>query len=179
MTDVLQIVPEVLEDAKFQTWRMEFSGRPSLGFEDENILGVAASFETPQELIDGWIKFEDLLLARYGNNFRQAGEKAWNVYSVFLTSQAASDSQARAIRAIEEDLRQTRKLAAHSVVSNQSVRSALLPILPLGPRPELSAINASERLATRIENLSPGMASLVLDEKVSAAQLLARLGAKP
>ena len=178
MTDVLQIVAEVLEHAKFQTWRMEFSGHPSLGFEDENILGVVAAFESPQSLIDSWIEFENFMLARYGNNFRQAGEKAWNVYSVFLTSQEPSDSQARAIRAIEEDLRQTRKLAAHSLNSHQSVRSALLPILPLGPRPELSSIDSSERLAKRIENLAPGMAPLVLDEEVSAAQLLARLGAK-
>ena len=178
MTDVLQTVAEILENAKFQTWRVEFAGCPSLGFENENILGLAASFDSPEKLIDRWQGFEDSMLARYGNAFRQAGEKAWNVYSVFLTTQEPSESQARAIRAIEEDLRQTRKLAAHSLNSEQSVRAALLPILPLGPRPELSSINASERLSKRIENLAPGMASLVLDQNVSAAQLLAELGAK-
>jgi len=178
MTDVLQIVAEVLEDAKYQTWQMDFAGLSCLGFEDENILGVVAEFNSPQDLLDGWLGCEDSILARYGSNFRQAGEKAWNVYTVFLTSQQPTDSQARAIRAIEEDLQQTRKLAAHSLNSHQSVRLALLPILPLGPRPELSAINASARLAKRIENLAPGMAALVLNEEVSATQLLAQLGAK-
>ncbi len=157
---------------------MSLGTRQSLGFEDENILGIAVSFDLPEDLIKEWNRVEDTVLARFGNDFRQAGEKAWNVYCVFLTSQEPTEVQARSIRAIEEDLRQTRKLAGHSLNSRELVRSALLPILPLGPRPQLTAVDASERLAKRIENLAPGMARLVLDEETSAAQLLAQLGTR-
>ncbi len=179
MTDVLEVAGEVLSEASYQTWAMSLGSRSGLGFEDANILGVAFEFDTVDGLVDGWRDVEEAMLARYGNSFRRAGEKAWNVYCVLLTAEAATEGQARAIRSLEEDLEQTRKLAGHSLTSREQVRSCLLPILPLVSKPELSAIDATKRLSVRLENLAPGISNLVLDENSTPQQILAQLGARP
>lgn len=178
MTSVLEIAAEVLGEASYQTWTTSLGTRSGLGFEDANILGVAFEFDTVEGLIEGWRDAEEAMLARFGNSFRQAGEKAWNVYCVLLTHEAATEGQARAIRSLEEDLEQTRKLAGHSLASRERVRSSLLPILPLASKPELSTIDASKRLSVRIENLAPGISNLVLDENSTPHQILAQLGAR-
>lgn len=176
MNGLISSTREILEAATYTTWPLPLDSRQGLGFEDANILGMVFEFETTSLLIDEWHRVEESMLSRFGASFRQAGEKAWNVYCILLTTDVADATQGRAIRAIEEDLHQTRKLAAHSVFGQEQIRNALLPILPLRAKPELSATDASKRLATRIEQLAPGVSDLIMDEVSTPGEILRQLG---
>jgi hypothetical protein len=59
---------------------------------------------------------------------KKAGEKTWNVYSVFLCAAGAVEDEARAIRWIEEDLQRTRKVTGLVPNGRGDMVTALLPL---------------------------------------------------
>jgi hypothetical protein len=115
------------------------------------------------------------MIARYAHAFRRAGEKAWNIYCAFLTAADATSEECRLLRVVEEDLEQTRKLTGAAQADEESVVRALLPILPIMSRPQLGIFDAAERLATRLDALSPGISGLLLDDAIEPVQVLQHL----
>ncbi len=116
------------------------------------------------------------LLTRFAAGFRTAGEKAWNVYCVFLCGSAADSVQNRQVRWIEENLERTRKIAACGLASREDLLRALLPVLPLQYQPVLRAEDVTERLQTRIRTIVPRASHVVLDQAVSPAEVVRLLG---
>jgi hypothetical protein len=106
-------------------------------------------------MVEGWRETEATMLARYAAQFRAAGDKAWNVYSVFITEARASEGERREVRWIEEDLERTRKITGTSVVTREEVVKALLPLLPIVAKPLLAPEDSRQRLLRRIEVIAP------------------------
>lgn len=179
MIDLLTTVQAVLQDSEFTT-RLAESGKSTVVcFEDESILGFVCAFNTCGELLQQWRETEAGLLRRFASSLRNAGDKAWNVYTVLLTSGSATDAEARQVRWIEEDLQQTRKLSATGVVSRDDVLQALLPVLPLQFQPKLDDSRFTERFTQRIHNIAPAAANVFLDDAVPATDVARILGAGP
>src|SRR5436189_3537858 len=131
MIDLLSTTQGVLREAGFSTRLTAIDRSPVVCFEDDVLMGFGCIFEGPSDLLKGWRTAEMSLLTRYAASLRTAGDKAWNVYCIFLCGSAADSIQDRQVRWIEEDLERTRKLAGCGLASRDDVLRVLLPVLPL------------------------------------------------
>jgi hypothetical protein len=172
MTDVRSLVQVVLQNAGYRTWLADIERMAVACFEDDAVMGFASVFDDAAQLLQRWKAVEMAFLTRYADDMRQAGEKAWNVYSIFLSSGSADSVQAREIRWIEEDLERTRKLAASGVVGRDGLVTALLPIMPLQYRPRLDVEDATQRLRRRIASIAPAAVDAALNDAVPPAEVL-------
>jgi len=176
MIDALSSMHLVLREAGFTTRLASIDRSSIVCFEDDVLTGFGCVFPDPKSLLTRWKATEMSLLMRYAPSLRVAGEKAWNIYCIFLCSSAADANQSRQVRWIEEDLDRTRKVAACGLASRDDLVRALLPILPLQYQPVLRATDVTERLRVRIRSIAPRASGVVLDESVSPAEVVRFLG---
>lgn len=176
MIDLLSTLQVVLREAGFDTRLTSIDRSSVVCFEDDAIMGFGCVFDEPADLLMRWKVLEMSLLKRYAPNFRAAGEKAWNVYFVFLCPIVTDPIQNREVRWIEEDLERTRKIAACGLSSREDLLLALLPILPLQFQPVLRAEDVTERLQTRVCTIAPRAPHVVLDLSISPDEVVRLLG---
>ena len=105
MTDLKSSLQVVLQDAGYQTWLVSLDDLEAIGFEDEAAMGFAYVFEDAATMLTRWRELEIRLLTRHAPSLQKAGEKTWNIYSVFLCSELGTADQLREIRWIEEESR--------------------------------------------------------------------------
>jgi hypothetical protein len=179
MIDVLSTMQVVLREAGFATRLASLDRSPIVCFEDDVLTGFGRVFEDPESLLTHWKAAEMSFLKLFASSFRSAGDKAWNVYCIFLCRRAADSAQNRQVRWVEEDLNRTRKVAACGLGSRDDLVRILLPILPLQHQPVLRAEDLTKRLLTRIHAIAPKASAVVLDESVSPAEVVRLLGAPP
>lgn len=179
MIDLLSTCQMLLKDANFNVRLSNVGGASVVCFEDGALIGFCCQFENPEILLDKWKSTEQEILVRFAPNFRSAGDKAWNVYCVFLSPAIASDAQKREVSWIEEDLDRTRKIAACGVSSREQVIRALLPILPIQHQATLLDAEVTERLKRRISDISPNAVHVALEPSVAPAEVVRRLGERP
>lgn len=175
MSDVLSLVQGVLQEGGYRTWLTPLGRRTAVCFEDDAVMGFVAVFDDSAAVLNSWRQSEAAFLQQYVDDIRTAGDKAWNVYSVFLAAGAADPRTTREIRAIEEDLERTRKIAATGVTYREAVVAALLPLLPLQQQPALNREEVGERFRRRVTAIAPGAADMLLNENVSPKDVARRL----
>jgi hypothetical protein len=180
MMDLKSPVQVVLQDAGYETWLLSVDGLPAVGFEDSAVMGFVCFFEDGPSLLRRWRDLETNLLTGHASSLQKAGEKTWNIYSVFLSPGSADEIQSREIRWIEEDLERTRKIAACGLSSRDEIVKALLPLLPIQRQPLLDSddFNLTQRLRKRIASIAPGAANAALDDTVTPAEVVRLLGAQ-
>lgn len=176
MINLLSTMQVLLREAGFNTRLTSIDRYSVVCFEDDTLMGFGWIFDNSDELLSRWKAAEMSILTRYAPGFRVAGEKAWNVYSVFLCSLGAGPSQNRQVRWIEEDLERTRKIAACGLASREDLIRALLPILPLQYQPTLRTEDVTDRLQRRIRTIAPKASDVALDETVAPAEVVRLLG---
>lgn len=176
MIDVLSTLQVVLREAGFTTRLASMDRSSIVSFEDDALIGFGCVFGDPGALLAHWKAMEMAVLTRYAAGFRAAGEKAWNVYCIFLCGSAADSTQNRQVRWIEEDLERTRKIAACGVASREDLLRALLPVLPLQYQPMLRTEDVTERLQTRIRTIAPEASHAALDQSVSPVEVVRLIG---
>jgi len=177
MTDLISTVQIILREAGYETWLAPVDHLTAVCFEDDAVMGFVCIFDEPALLLERWRGVESALLTRHAPRFREAEEKAWNVYSILLCSKTASEDETREIRHIDENLERTRKIAASGLVGRENVVTALLPILPIQYRPQLEGEDLTERLKRRIAAIAPAAVDVALDEAVPTADVVRLLGA--
>src|SRR5262245_2292274 len=109
VTNLLSTVRSVLEHVGYRTIGIA-PASTSLQFEDESVLGILHVSDSLQNLIDGWKDIQDTFLRDSSSRLLSDPLKAWNCYTVLLTSQPAKREDASALFQIEEDFRGTRKI---------------------------------------------------------------------
>jgi hypothetical protein len=178
MTDLKSQLQIILQDAGYDTWLGVIDDLELVGFEDDTVMGFACLFNDVEGMLGRWRSIETRLLTNNAPSLHRAGDKSWNLYSVFLSQAIANDAQSREIRWIEEDLERTRKLAACGVVDQSTLVTALLPLLPLQSQPSLDRedFDVTQRLIRRIGTIAPPAASVALDPKVSVGEVIRLLG---
>jgi hypothetical protein len=175
MIDVLSVLQVVLRDAGLSTSLISIDRMSLVSFEDDVLIGSGCVFENSRQLIENWNSIESSVLRRYSPHLRNAREKAWNVYSIFLCNGSVTPFEEREVHRIEEDLELTRKIAACGIVSRESLVRAILPILPLQYKPRLRPENVTHRLLTRIRTIAPRAADVVLDTNVPPDEAISLL----
>jgi hypothetical protein len=181
MMDLRSPVQVVLQDAGYETWLVSVDGRRAIGFEDDAVMGFVCLFDDVPALLRDWRDLETKLLTRHASSLQKAGDKTWNVYSVFLSPGAADDVQSREVRWIEENLERTRKLATFGLSSREEIVTALLPLLPIQRQPLLDSedFDLTQRLGKRIASIAPDGAKAVLNNDIPPAEVVRLLGAQP
>jgi hypothetical protein len=178
MTDLSSTLQVVLQESQYKTWLTPSDHLPTICFEDDTLIGFAHIYDNTTTLLSRWRASEERLLSQYALHLRQAEEKAWNVYSMFLSAEAPDETQRRELRQLEENLEQTRKIAAGGLNSRDDLITAILPILPLQYRPRLDNEDLTDRLRRRIATIAPAVAQVVLDIRVPAPEVVKLLGAE-
>lgn len=178
MSDILSMLQGVLQEAGYRTWLTPLEKRTAVCFEDDSVMGFAMLFDDPSTLLGAWRSAETAFLLQHAERIRLAGDKAWNVYAVFLTTAVGSAADGREIRSIEEDLERTRKIAASGVAQREALVAALLPLLPLQQRPILDHEDVAARFRRRVLAIAPAAAEIVLDDSVSPKDVARRLGSE-
>ena len=163
----------LLRDAQYDTWSWAGVTPAVTCFENSALMGFVHVFESVSALLEGWESRQKETLARHAPVLRSAGDKAWNVYSVFLTSDRGT-YDVRAIELIEEDFALTRKIARSSVQTPKDVERAFLPLISLKATPVLGATNFEARLRDHLKDVSSDVVTAFLSETpgVEVARLL-------
>jgi hypothetical protein len=158
----MNIVLEVrglLEAAGFRT--SPAAGQTtSCYFEDENIMGSVTVHESAKSLLTNWEKMQDAFLGQYASQFRSSPAKAWNIYTIHLTTEPSSAELASKIFEVEHDFRGTRKIARTGIISKEDLRMAILPLLPLQNMMILSKSDFSQRIRERLSACHPILGEL-------------------
>ncbi len=105
-------------------------------FEDATIVGVVFLYDSVSDLVGSWEKQQDSFLGSNSHAIRSNPIKAWNIYTVHLTSDHGQPQQLSEAFGIEQDFRGTRKIVRAGLSKKADVREALLPYCPysIGPR---------------------------------------------
>lgn len=176
MIDLLSATQVLLRDAGYTVRLSEIQKSPLASFEDGTVIGFCSVFEQPTEIINKWRAQETEILTRFAPNFRAGGEKAWNVYCIFLCGVAPSKTEAREIAWVEEDLNRTRKIAASGIGARDELVRVLLPVLPIQYQPRLVENDVAQRLEARIGEIAPKARAAALDPSVSPEEVVRLLG---
>jgi len=172
MTNLLTTVRSVLEQAGYRTIGIA-PASTSLQFEDDSVLGIIYASASLQNLVEEWKENQDTFLRESSSRLLTDPLKAWNCYTVLLSSQPAKREDASILFQIEEDFRGSRKIVRAGVTTRDDVESALAPLLPLRRVLPLQAEDVKRQLATRLGE--PGSPILGLLSKVEANTLAASL----
>jgi hypothetical protein len=178
MTDLKSPLQGLLQDSGYHTWLAIVDGLEVVGFEDDAVMGFACVFESVEALLKEWRSIESKILRKHAPALQRAGEKTWNVYSVFVTSGPATPSQLREVRWVEENLEKTRKITGCQLSSREDLVNTLLPLLPLQHQPQLDSedFDLRQRLRKRIVGIAPNLSDAALDENMSPSEIVRLLG---
>jgi hypothetical protein len=155
MIDLIASSMAILNKAGLNTEPLSLADRSGIAFESHTVLGFLLAYDNPDELIAHWDQDSTRLVAMHQLALRRAGVKAWNTYTVFLTSGRVDQVRTAALTAIEEDLSGTRKIVRASINDLYDLHSALLTLLPLQSAPHLEAVNMAEEIRQRTTELQP------------------------
>lgn len=148
----------VLRNSDYETWPWTGASPAVTCFENARLIGFIYVFESTVTLLERWEQSQKTVLSRHAAALKAAGDKAWNVYSVFLSG--GRDSSDRwALERIEENFNLTRKIARANVLTADDVEGALLPLIPVRAQPVLAEANFESRLRSRLKEIP----SVVLD----------------
>jgi hypothetical protein len=180
MTDLKPTLQALLRDAGYQTWFVAMDRYEVVAFEDDATMGFACIFERGSMLLEEWKSLETKFLMNFALALKRAGEKTWNVYSVFLCAENTSEDETRAIRWIEENLERTRKITGIVPNGRADLITALLPLLPIQYQPRLDSedFDLTQRLRRRIASIAPAAEHAALDAGVAASEVVRLLGAE-
>jgi hypothetical protein len=155
----------VLRESGYDTWQSEGGAPVVTCFESQSVVGFVHVFDSCNSLLKLWPESQRLILQRYAAALRPAGVKAWNVYSIFLTSAAAAPAEAFEVEKIEEDFTLTRKIARCNVTIADDVSSALLPLLPVKAYAGIAVPDYQTQLRKRLSEMDPRVATAFLSNQ--------------
>ncbi|WP_292022159.1 MULTISPECIES: hypothetical protein [unclassified Brevundimonas] len=142
----------ILREAGYQTWAWTGASPPVTCFESATLIGFVHVFSTASDLLENWEAAQQRVLSRHAPALKAAGAKAWNVYSVLLTSELAPGLQWRVER-LEEDFTLTRKIARTAIQTVEDLANALLPLGPIRAQPILEDADIARRLRSRAKDI--------------------------
>jgi hypothetical protein len=141
-----------LREAGYDTWTWSGTSPAVICFENSTLVGFLHVFTTAADLMAKWEEAQLRVLSRYSAALRAGGAKAWNVYSVFLTSEKAPKFK-RPVERLEEDFTLTRKIARTEIQTVEDISHVLMPLVPIKAQPLLENANVADRLRSRAKDV--------------------------
>lgn len=152
MINIVAECPHLFVEAEIAT-SLVAADHPALAFEGATVLGFLLAYPDAAVLLACWQRDAGALVAAHQFGLRRAQAKAWNTYMVLLAAGAPTYGEQVALSAIEEDLGGTRKIARGGIVTLDSLRSALLPLLPIQNAPRLEPVDMGDEIRLRTTEL--------------------------
>ena len=170
--NLIEEVRSSLESGGYRT--MIGATTSSVYFEDDNLVGAVFIYTTFTELLNNWENYQDRFLGINSSVFRSDASKAWNIYTIHLTTEKAAKSEVTDGFNAEQDFRGTRKIVRSGITTKKGVKDALLPLLPLQNKSSLAFNNLGERLRERLALVSDSLIQSTsnIDTKLIANDLL-------
>ena len=153
MNNVLHKAQSILMEAKYHVNPFTEDGQGYIAFENNSLFGFLHYYNTIEKLLSSWKQDKDKLLRKFSPKFRLAGPKAWNVYTVLLTSEKTTEIQFHALQNIEENLSETRKIVRSDLETTDDLRAALLSLLPFSYIPSLPPLDIRQEITIRAQDL--------------------------
>jgi len=160
----------ILKDAGYRLSEIRRPPERAL-FEDETVMGALIAYPDARTLLESWQREQDRFLGECAVQIRGAATKAWNIYTVHLTSKFNDNEELNALSKIEEDFRATRKIAKVAVSRDEAIQ-ALLPLLPLQAYANGAVEDLPERLRKALK-LRPDTIDTILTQ--SPAEIAKKL----
>ena len=172
--EILDEIEIELRNAHYATWKPSGKDDQVIGFENDGIFGFVFNFDSVEDLLNEWNERQNGVLKSYKSQLKNAGDKAWNAYSVFVTKECAESNDKIRLIQIEENFQLTRKIARDDVLTRESIIAALLPLLPIQNRPHLQEHNYLEQLRFKLSEISENGATALLRgaDALDIAQIL-------
>ena len=165
MINILQEAESILLEAKYNVVPFIEDRKEYLAFENNALFGFIQYYNNCEELLSSWREEKDKLLRKYTPQLRIAGPKAWNVYTILVTPDNATEIQFHAFQDIEEDLTETRKIARSNLETADDIRAALLSLLPFAYIPSLPPLNIRAEITMRAQELPVAALNAFLSDK--------------
>jgi hypothetical protein len=169
----MRIVEEarnILEKYSYTASRL---GEDMLQFEDGTLLGFICELPVTT-IVQSWSSRQDEFLKRNAIVLRHSALKAWNLYSVFLSSDVPDENDRRALVAIEEDFRASRKVVHTAIQTVTDVTRALYPFIPIQNIASLEESDSLHKLRGRLSELPRAAADALLNERGDEQSILKR-----
>jgi hypothetical protein len=141
-------------------------GEDMLQFEDETLLGFICELPL-MTILESWTSRQDEFLRKNAVVLRHSALKAWNLYSVFLSSEIPNENDRRALVTIEEDFRASRKVVHTAMQTVGDVTRALYPFIPIQNIASLEESDSLRKLQGRLSELPSAAVDALLNERVS------------
>lgn len=154
MHDLLAQVRSAFDGARFEL-SVSDAGATTFDFEDLSVMGRVFIVDRPETIVTMWKEYQDAFLAENAARFQRDPTKAWNLYTLFLSAGPHSDGSDRALLAIEEDFRGTRKIAKGALTHREAIDAAIGPLLPLKHIRAVGATDGIRRLKDRLLAIAP------------------------
>ncbi|MBF2753680.1 MAG: hypothetical protein ISN29_00225 [Gammaproteobacteria bacterium AqS3] len=156
-----------LRGSGYDTWSWYSDNSHSITcFESATIMGFIYVFSSAEELISKWKFEQQKALSSHSAALRMSGDKAWNVYSVFLTGDK-DQSRQREVEQIEEDFSLTRKIARVNINTSKDIEYALLPITEIKAKPIFSDAGFEDKFRSRLSSVSDDVLNAFLGDQNS------------
>lgn len=150
--DIASQTEILLRDAGYETWVWTGPLAPVVLFESQTVAGFVHVFADGQTLLNTWFEAQRQTLDRHALVLRGAGDKAWNIYAVFLAGTATLE-EVREIERLDEDFALTRKIGRANLQTSDELRTALLPLLPIQSSGVAEAPRFEDLLRGRVKNV--------------------------
>jgi hypothetical protein len=146
-------------------------GEDMLQFEDETLLGFISELSL-ESLLGTWSRRQDDFLRSNSRTLGNSALKAWNVYSVFLSSDIPDEGARKSIITIEEDFRASRKVVLAGVQTTADVIRALYPLIPIQNIAALETSDSLLKLQGRLSALPLAAVDVLLRDPSSNESIL-------
>jgi hypothetical protein len=157
---IIEEASDVLEKYHYIVTRR---GEDMLQFEDETLLGFICELSL-ESLLQTWSRRQDDFLRGNARMLANSALKAWNLYSVFLSSDVPDEAARKNIITIEEDFRASRKVVLAGVQTTADVIRALYPFIPIQNIAALETSDSFLKLQSRLSALPPAAVDVLLRE---------------
>lgn len=130
-------------------------------FEDETLIGFVSAGPIKQ-IEQSWSARQDQFIRDRAPDLRKSAIKSWNLYSVFLSSDAGDADARKIVAAIEEDFRATRKIVGVGITTLADVTHALYPLIPIQNVIGITADDLRHKFSGRLSTLPTEALHLLL-----------------
>lgn len=157
----MRIIEEARDVLEKYGYTVSYRGNDMLQVEDETLLGFISELSL-ESLLETWSRRQDDFLTSNSSVLTNSALKAWNLYSVFLSSDIPDDAARKKITAIEEDFRATRKIVVAGVQTSADVIRSLYPFIPIQNIAALETSDSLRKLRGRLAALPAAAVDVLL-----------------
>ena len=147
----MEIIIEVKSILENEGYSLYQDSENIIIFEDESLCGFVSYHTTIKEILEQWQSIQDKFIKNKTFHLRQDFLKAFNIYSVFLTTEGNIINYKNLIINIQENFRSSRKIIGYGINTNEDVRRTLFPLLSIQKK---SVLDVSDYLLRIKSNLN-------------------------